>query len=214
MSTAGSRSVNTALTITHLPAFFSLLFQWTWVYSVFRKCRLGKGWLMVIQDRPATGQGVSHLWAQHPSVWKAETWAGEWTQVGTGPPQAEPEAPCLLCALDWVSLPAGAVGQAGLGPDVVLSWPSGQSRFQDSWLDRERGNSHSGDRDTNLVSHTVGDSTTLGSEGDTTDRLQADRGTGCHHSHGDAVQRHRVLGDRKEVGEAWEPSGGGPFTAG
>ena len=71
---------------------------------------------------------------------------------------------------------AGAVGQAGLGPDVVLSWPSGQSRFQDSWLDRERGNSHSGDRDTNLVSHTVGDSTTLGSEGDTTDRLQAGRG--------------------------------------
>ena len=108
---------------------------------------------------------------------------------------------------------AGAVGQAGLGPDVVLSWPSGQSRFQDSWLDRERGNSHSGDRDTNLVSHTVGDSTTLGSEGDTTDRLQAGRGTGCHYSHGDAVQRHRVLGDRKEVREAWEPSGGGPFTA-
>ena len=64
-----------------------------------------------------------------------------------------------------------------------------------------------------MVSHAAGDSTTLGSEGDTTDRLQASRRTGCHYSHGDAVQRHRVLGDRKEVREAWEPSGGGPFTA-
>lgn len=45
------------------------------------------------------------------------------------------------------------------------------------------------------------------------DRLQASRGTGCHHSHRDAAQSHRVLGDRKEVGEAWEPSRGGPFTA-
>lgn len=53
----------------------------------------------------------------------------------------------------------------------------------------------------------------LGSEGDTLDRLQAPRGTGCHHSHRDAAQSHGVLEDRKEVGEVWEPSVGGPFTA-
>ena len=45
------------------------------------------------------------------------------------------------------------------------------------------------------------------------DRLQAPRGPGCHHSHEDAAQSHGVLKDRKEVGEVWEPSVGGPFSA-
>lgn len=91
------------------------------------------------------------------------------------------------------------MGQAGLGPDVVLSWPSGQSWFRAAGLTaREVIATVGTETQTWGQSHTWGHH--AGSEGDTMDRLQASRGTGCHHSHRDAAQSHRVLGDRKEVG--------------
>ena len=133
MPTAGSRSVNTALTITHLPAFFSLLFQWTWVYSFFRKCRLGKGWLMVIQDRPAWGRG----WA----VWEHST-----PQSGRQKPKLGADAGGHWATTGGArgSLPAcvpltgsacrGGCGPSRTWPDVVLSWPSGQYWFRTAGL--------------------------------------------------------------------------------
>ena len=153
MPTAGSRSVNTALTITHLPAFFSLLFQWRWVYSFFRKCRLGKGWLMVIQDRPAWGRG----WA----VWEHST-----PRSGRQKPELGADAGGHWATTGGtrVSLPdcvplTGSACQGGCGPS--RTWPGRgvvlalwTVLVQDCWFDRERGNSHSEGRDTNLGSVT------------------------------------------------------------